>query len=358
MATDYRDLKKYCYFSHLSDSALKAVAARLHTVEFPAGTEIIREDAAADAFYLVKEGEVEIFKKTQWGQKAKLSVISHGKGFGEMALLTCSPRCCSVTAKTDVRLLALMKADFEEIVRLDSAFSMLAEKRVKSYEQYNRMKTLQPFALLEPEKMAAVLDKLEERSFRAGEDIVVEGAKGDLYFIVKSGCVEVIKKNLDGKAERVAVLREGQGFGEEALITGAPRSATVRASDDVIVWTLSQDAFLDVMRSAFLEEISSEDVLKNEHPSYLDVRMQMEVAEERIPRSVHIPLDELRGRYQELDGAKEYYVYCLLGARSAIAAFLLNSRGIKARSIKGGLLNWTGPVEGRSEGVHTPFKPT
>jgi CRP-like cAMP-binding protein len=356
--SDYKDLKKYCYFSCLSDAALEAISKSLHTVEFPAGTEIIKEDTPANAFYLVKEGEVEVFKKTKWGQKAKISVAGNNEGFGEMALLTCSPRCCSVTAKTDVKLLSLLKADFEEIVRLDSAFTLLAEKRTQSYSLYNQMKTLQPFALLEPGKMTAILSKMTERKYSAGGNIIIQGEKGDVYYIIKSGSVKVMKKMLGDEPEHVATLHEGQGFGEEALITDAPRSATVQAAEDTIVWTLSHEDFELIMKSSFLEEISAEEVLKKENPAYLDVRMQMEVNEERIPNAVHIPLDELRQRYAELDPSKEYFVYCLLGARSAIAAFLLNSHGLKAKSIKGGLMNWAGPVEGNTEGVHAAFTPT
>lgn len=356
--SDYKDLKKYCYFSYLSDAALQAISNSLNTVEFPAGTEIIKEDTPASAFYLVKEGEVEVFKKTKWGQKAKISVVGNNEGFGEMALLTCSHRCCSVISKTDVKLLSLLKADFEEIVRLDSAFTLLAEKHIQSYSLYNQMKTLQPFALLEPEKMAAVMEKLGERKYSPGENIIVQGEKGDVYYIIKSGSVAVYKKMLGEEPEKVATLHEGQGFGEEALITGTPRSATVQAAEDTIVWTLSHDEFERVMKSSFLDEISPEEILKKENTAYLDVRMKMEVDEERIPDAVHIPLDELRRRYSELDHSKEYFVYCLLGARSSIAAFLLNSQGFNAKSIKGGMLNWKGPVEGEAAGVHTAFKPT
>jgi CRP-like cAMP-binding protein len=355
---DYKDLKKFCYFSYLSDAALEAISKKLHTAEFPAGAEIIREDKPANAFYLVKEGEVEVYKQTRWGQQARISVIGHSGGFGEMALLTSSPRCCSVIAKSDVRLLALLKSDFEEIVRLDSAFSVFAEKRARSYSQYNQMKTLQPFALLEPEKMAGILEKMGKRSYAKGENIVVQGEQGDVYFIIKSGSVAVIKQMFGDKPEQVATLYEGQGFGEEALITGAPRSATVQAQEDTTVWTLSHDDFDQVMKASFLDEITSEDVLKKDQKNYLDVRMQMEYDEERIPDAIHIPLDELRQRYAELDPSREYYVYCLLGARSAIASFLLNSHGLKAKSIKGGLMNWPGPVEGAAEGVHTAFTPT
>jgi CRP-like cAMP-binding protein len=159
-ASSYKDLSKYCYFSCLSDGALEALSKKLHLVELPAGTQIIRENTPADAFYLVSKGEVDVFKKTNWGQKATISVVGHGGGFGEMALLTCSPRCCSVIAKTDTTLLKLSKNGFEEIVQMDFAFSEMLEHRLQNYSQFNQIKTLQPFALLQPERIGSLTDKL------------------------------------------------------------------------------------------------------------------------------------------------------------------------------------------------------
>jgi CRP/FNR family transcriptional regulator len=70
----YKDLKKYCYFSNLSHNALEILSKKLQIVEHPAGTHIIREGEPADAFYMVKKGEVEVSKKTQTGKSTILSV--------------------------------------------------------------------------------------------------------------------------------------------------------------------------------------------------------------------------------------------------------------------------------------------
>jgi CRP-like cAMP-binding protein len=327
--TSYKNLKKYCYFSSLSDSALKTLSEKMNIIKLPAGTPIIREDTSADAFYLVKKGEVEVLKKTKWGQTAKISVVADGESFGEMALLTCSPRCCSVNAKSDVTLYKLLKTDFEEIV------------------------------LLEPEKMVAVIDKLEERKFAAGEDIIIQGEKGNEYYIVKSGKVVVSKMDENNEFKEVATFLEGEGFGEEALLSDSFRSATVRSVDETVVFSLSKDNFEEIMKSTFLQETSQEDVLADKSlNTYLDIRTRAEFDESHLPKAVNIPLDELRGRYSELNKSDGYYVYCLVGARSATAAFLLNSQGFNARSIKGGLLNWSGPVDENNDGIHEPFKPT
>ena len=86
--------------------------------------------------------------------------------------------------------------------------------------------------------------------------------------------------------------------------------------------------------------------------------MKTEFDEDHIYGAVNIPLDELRRRYAELDRDREYYVYCLMGARSAAASFLMNNQGLRATSIRGGISNWPGAVEKMNDGVHTPLKPT
>lgn len=349
----YKDFRKYFYFSHFSDNALEALAKKFHLVEYPAGAEIIKEGAAPEAFYLVSKGKVEVLKKTKWGQTAKIFTIGDGKGFGEMASLTCSSsRYCSVKAKTDVSLLKISSADFEDILLADSVFQLKAEKQVQRYAQYDRIKTLQPFALLEPEKVVWLCLMAKEHRYSPGENIIVQGEKGDVYYIIQSGRVAVLKKMLKEEFEQVAILHEGEGFGEEALLTNQPRSATVQAIDETTVWTLSNRDFEEAMQSTFLKETTAEEVLSQTDKTinYLDVRMKIEYNEEHIPGALLIPLDELRKRYNELDPNLEYFVYCWSGRRSAIATFLLNNLGLKATNIKGGIISWPGPVVEGTEG--------
>ncbi len=115
--SEYINLKKYCYFSSLSDSALEALANKLRAVEFPAGAKIIQEGTAADAFYLVNHGELEVLKKTRYGQMAKLSVIGHGEGFGEMSLIDGKPRSATVLAEEDSSIGILKREKFLNVIK-------------------------------------------------------------------------------------------------------------------------------------------------------------------------------------------------------------------------------------------------
>jgi cAMP-dependent protein kinase regulator len=176
------ELKQYSYFYRFSEGALQALSDRLEVVELPKNTEIIREGSTADAFYFIGKGVVEVLKKTRFDQNAKISVVGPNESVGEMALLTCSPRAATVVAKTDVTLYRLRKQDFEDIAQSDAMFSSVLNDKTKGYEHYNNVKTLQPFALLEPEKMLALFSRMREKQFSPGQNIVTQGEKGGLCY--------------------------------------------------------------------------------------------------------------------------------------------------------------------------------
>lgn len=352
-------LKRYAYFSSLSDSALDTLSRRLKVVELPAGTQIIEENTPAGSFYFVERGEVEVTKRTKWGHTAKLSVMSSGEGFGEMALLTCPSRASSVKALTSVRLYELAKSDFEDVLLCESSFICMLQQKIENYAQHNKLKTLQPFAILEPEKMPALMTKIVEKTYAPGQDIVVQGDKGDTYYIVKSGQVAVLTGQTNTtEPVLLAILGEGEGFGEEALIRDKPRNATVRALEETTVLALAKADFDRILMASYVDYAYAEEVITEDIGQYvfIDARIRPEYEEEHIAGAVNIPIEVLRQKYMDLDPSLNYLTYCTNDSRGTAAAFLLRSHGFKARSIRGGLSAWEGPVATGPEGVYLPKK--
>lgn len=70
-------------------------------------------------------------------------------------------------------------------------------------------------------------------NYSAGDIIFRQGYPGDHAYIVKKGEVEIYNELPDGSIESIAILHEGQMFGEMALTDDAPRSASARAHTDV-----------------------------------------------------------------------------------------------------------------------------
>src|SRR5712691_10429938 len=80
------------------------------------------------------------------------------------------------------------------------------------------------------------------------EVIVREGAPGVSMYIIKSGLVEVCKKDpSNGIDFLVAQLRPGAAVGEMSLLTGKPRSATVTTVESTSVFTLTRADFRNVL---------------------------------------------------------------------------------------------------------------
>jgi CRP-like cAMP-binding protein len=341
----YRNLTKYSYFSHLTDDSLEQLSKRISTVHFPAGSELIGNGAISDAFYLLETGDIEILKKSDNGNVIKISLTGNSDEIGVMPLLTRSPRYLSVTAKSDIKLHKILQNDFEDMVCIEVALSEISGKKSSAPTNFKNMKAFHPLTLVAPEKMIVLANKFQEVRYPANQDIIKQGEEGENYFIIKSGSVDVLKLMFEDEPEHVAILEPGQGFGEEALITGQKRNATVRAREETIVLVLNKHDFESIMKESFLQEVSPEEVIYSKNgETLLDVRFDIEFEESHIPGAMLIPLDEIRNRYAELDYNKNYFVYCRSGRRSASATFLLRNQGFNAVNIKGGITVWPGEV--------------
>ncbi len=99
-----------------------------------------------------------------------------------------------------------------------------------------------------------------------------------------------------------------------------------------------------------MSEISPQDLKarldRKEAPLLLDVRQDWEVQLCRLPNAVHIPIEELELRVQELSPQDEIVVYCHQGVRSAAVAEYLRSLGFaNVRNLTGGLDYWARAID-------------
>lgn len=103
-----------------------------------------------------------------------------------------------------------------------------------------RVRAVPMFSVLPQPQLEALAGALEPVStFPAGETVISQGEAGDRYYLIVSGAARVTRDGCD-----VAILGPGQGFGEIALLRDVPRTATVRAVDDLELVALSREPFL------------------------------------------------------------------------------------------------------------------
>ena len=99
-----------------------------------------------------------------------------------------------------------------------------------------------------PEVVRAVLTQGQLLEFGPGDVVFRQGDQGDHLFVVKSGVIEVVAAPAEGsESVVVAYLGTGEVIGELALLTGSPRSATVRSPEHAEVFAVDKAVFFDLM---------------------------------------------------------------------------------------------------------------
>ena len=99
--------------------------------------------------------------------------------------------------------------------------------------------------VLNDELLDSFINRLKVERFSAGAHVIQKGESGDRMFLLARGSVEIVDYTVDREAYTKAILDESSAviFGEQALISGVPRTATVLARSDCECWSLSRDAF-------------------------------------------------------------------------------------------------------------------
>ncbi|MFC1533471.1 cyclic nucleotide-binding domain-containing protein [Thermodesulfobacteriota bacterium] len=85
------------------------------------------------------------------------------------------------------------------------------------------------------------------KSFKMGDTVIEEGAKGTSAFVIMSGTAKVFK-GIGTREITMATLREGQVFGEMGLIEDRPRSATIRADSTLKVRVIDREQFNELLK--------------------------------------------------------------------------------------------------------------
>ena len=118
------------------------------------------------------------------------------------------------------------------------------------------------FAWVMFEDLTARARSLVESRFRGGEFVFRQGDAGDRIYVVKSGEVEVVRDDPEKGEVVLARLGKGAYFGEMALLSQAPRNASVRAATEVTALAIERDDFRALFSSIPAFEKSIRDVLK------------------------------------------------------------------------------------------------
>jgi len=239
--------------AHLDENERREVVEVMFEVTYKANDVIIQQgDQEGDRFYIVDEGECDIYVEKD-GERKHVLHVTAGGSFGELALIYNTPRAATVLATTDVRCFCIDRIMYRRVL-MESTMRKRA-----MYESFlNRVPILQP---LETYERLTVADALVPEKFGAGEAVVRQGERGDVFYIIVEGTATVTKATGAGAPEVVARLGPSDYFGEIALLTDRPRAATVTTDGPLKCVRLDRERFNRVLGPC-------EDILRRNMQAY------------------------------------------------------------------------------------------
>ncbi|MEO0253954.1 MAG: Crp/Fnr family transcriptional regulator [candidate division WOR-3 bacterium] len=93
-----------------------------------------------------------------------------------------------------------------------------------------------------------MLENSFEKELVEGELLFREGEPGDEIYIIKKGKIKIFKE-INGEEKILAILKEGEVFGEMAVLDGKPRSASAMAIENTVLEVLNKESILKVISS-------------------------------------------------------------------------------------------------------------
>jgi len=213
-----KGLKENDFLNNLDQSQVRELIDVMFQKEFKKGEYIIREGEPGQNLYIIEEGRCEVTKDGK--------LINDNMGpptaFGELAILYNCTRTATVRANTSAKVWAIDRQGFQTIMMRTGM-----QRQEEHLEFLQSTPVLQDISL---ESLAKIADVLEEAFYEEGEYIIRQGARGDTFFILKKGTVDVTQRaSVHSEPSFVRSLTKGAYFGEKALMGDYPRTANVIA---------------------------------------------------------------------------------------------------------------------------------
>lgn len=214
----------------------------------PKDHDVIRQGDNGDCLYIIDEGSFDIFvarsnEDGRPGPSVKVATFGPGALFGELALMYQAPRAATVRCTTpNAAVWSLAREPFQ---------MLLKRCGVQAVEQYSGWLTrVEIFGVLNKHEISKIADACESVLFDEGENIISQGEDGDAFYILEEGMCGVFigtPEEPSGEKQVLIYDRQGDYFGELALLNNEPRKATVRAISDASCIKIDKENFLNLL---------------------------------------------------------------------------------------------------------------
>jgi CRP-like cAMP-binding protein len=122
-----KDLSRVPLFQSLPPEEIARLIPKMHAVTLPPGTTVYQEGDAGDRLASIISGQVEVRRRGPAGEETTVATLGPGEVFGEIALVSDSLRTASVVTTSEIRLLEILKEDFQRLLRVSSRLRAVVE---------------------------------------------------------------------------------------------------------------------------------------------------------------------------------------------------------------------------------------
>jgi CRP-like cAMP-binding protein/rhodanese-related sulfurtransferase len=336
------ELKYFIPLNTAAETGLKKLLPDVELVRLASGVVLFKKgDQTQQHFYLVS-GKLQL--DDEEGDK---EFLQSGSSKAKFPIAHQFPRKVTATTSGPVVLYRIESQKVGEALSNKSSSDDIEvselEEEGADDDWMTQLLRSRVFQLIPPSNIQRVMMCMEEQAVKAGEVIIRQGDEGDYFYLINRGHCRVERDMGDGQPPtELAILGPGVSVGEDALLAGNKRSATVTMIEDGRLLRLSKENFVELIREPVtkLHKPFGYQRAKDEVAAgaiWVDVREADEFERGHLVDAINLPFSILRFQATELDPAADYIVCCQDGRSSHAAAYLLTEMGIKARVLDKGL---------------------
>lgn len=251
-------LKQIPLFSKLSVSELRGIQDNSSLKNIAANGPVLQQGNVDRSLFVILKGSVNIMGKDKEQRDTLLATLEVGASFGEFALFGRVDTTLAVIAAQDCSILEIPR---EIVLKLAKNRPYVTETLKSLYRRRmldTALARVPLFSQLAPKDRQKIVKYFKPVKAKQGAKVVREAQPGTSMFFIVSGKVGVYTSLIDPDAERIegveiaplllATLTSGDFFGEQALVTNEPRSATVIAETEVIMLRFTKNDLAAVMK--------------------------------------------------------------------------------------------------------------
>lgn len=234
------------FLSVFDRTTLRTILDEMEIVEFVPGGMLINEGEVGDELLVLVMGQVRVLKQQHDGTTRELATLGRGAVMGEISLLTGAPRNASIVAVDSALTIRVPRTTLHRAQKQNPrVFQVLRVQAVRRI-LINVLRTSELFRDLTDNQKTVLLKTFRSKHFGKGDEIITEGQRGEGLYLLLTGRATVYAGRGAQRTD-LAVLNEGEIFGEISLIMDRETTATVQAQTQVHTLFLPRKEFNDVM---------------------------------------------------------------------------------------------------------------